>query len=185
MICCFSIILTHFYGFYYYRFLLYEYRYYIMTFFFLSFYFSFNTLSRRDPLKIKERFKRMIVPYIGWPLIFFIKDKMDHYIYNKRELYNLKKFYYQILIGCGIYGIFWFIFNLIFLSLFFTVIIFIFKNKLISVLFILCIIDYSFIHSNYAKIHFFNKFKKVPVGHSSNQFFIILISLFPGIISVI
>ena len=157
--------------FYHYHFILYDYRYYIMTFFFLSFYFSFNTLSRRDPLKIKERFKRMIVPYIGWPFLFFMKDKIDHYIYNKKEMYNLKKLYYQILIGCGIYGVFWFIFNLIFLSLFFAVIIFIFKNKFIQVLFILCIIDYFFIHSNYAKIHFFNKFKKVPVGHSIQPIF--------------
>jgi hypothetical protein len=125
----------------------------------------------------------MIVPYIGWPFLFFMKDKIDHYIYNKKEMYNLKKLYYQILIGCGIYGIFWFIFNLIFLSLFFTVIIFTFKNKFIQVLFILCIIDY-FIQITPKFIFLINS-KRFLWAIQFSQFFIILISLFPDIISVL
>ena len=166
MMCCLLIILVHFYRFYHYPILKQEYVYYIMIFFFISFYFSYNTLSSRNIPKIKERFKRMIVPYIGWPLVFFIKDKVYHYFYNNREMYNFKNLYYQILIGCGIYGIFWYIFNLIFISLFFTLIIFIFKNHFIFVLFLFCITNYSLYYSHYASNHFFNKFKRVPVSHS-------------------
>ena len=166
MICCLLIILVHFYKFYHFRILLKEYFYYIMIFFFISFYFSYDTLSSRNIPKIKERFKRMIVPYIGWPLAFFIKDKFDHYFYKKAEINNYKNLYYQILIGCGIYGIFWYIFNLIFQSLFYTITIFTFKKRFIFVLFIFCIINYYLYYSKYVTTHFFKKFKNVPVGHS-------------------
>ena len=166
MICCLLIILTHFYGFYHFRILSNKYPYYLKIFFFISFYFSYNSLSLKKIPKIIERFKRMLVPYIGWPLIFFIEDKLYQYLFKKKGMYNIKNLYYQILIGCGIYGIFWFIFNLIFITLFFTLIIFLFKKIFIFVLFIICIIDYCLYNSNYAPKHFFQKYKMIPVGHS-------------------
>ena len=119
MICCLLVILTHFYAFYHFKFLLKEHHFYLMSFYFISFYFSYKNLASKNIAKIKERLKRLLVPYIGWPLIFFIKTKLFNNTFEKRKKYNLKNFYYQILFGCGIYGIFWFLFNILFLSLFF------------------------------------------------------------------
>ena len=165
-ICSFLIIVCHFYGFRHYRIILNKNIYYIITFFYLSFYFSYNTLASRNISKIKGRFIRMLIPYIGWPLMLFLNDKYHHFLYGQKENYKLRHFYYQILVGCKMYGIFWFLFNLIFLNLFFTLIIFLFKKNFIFILFIFCVINYSFFYSNYANILIFNKYKKVPSHHA-------------------
>ena len=149
-------------------------------FFFISFYFSYNTLSSKDISKIKGRFKRMIIPYIGWPIIIYIKDKFNYYILKKQEIYNLKDLYYQILTGCPIYRIFWFFFILIILSLFITLIIRIFNKKYIFVLLIICFLDYIFFYSGYAKIFIFNKYKFFPVHHSIMPNFEYFIFVFTG-----
>ena len=132
----------------------------------MSFYFSYNTLASRNISKIKGRFKRMLVPYIIWPLLFYLKDKFNHFYYKQNSIFNIKHLYYQFIVGCKIYGIFWFLFDLIFLTLFFTLIIFIFKKYFMHALFLFCIFIYSFFYSNYANILIFYKYKKVPCHHA-------------------
>ena len=82
-ICAFLVIVCHFYGHSKYRIIVIQNKYYIITFFYMSFYFSYNTLASRNISKIKGRFKRMLVPYIIWPLLFYLKDKFNHFIINK------------------------------------------------------------------------------------------------------
>ena len=89
MICCLLVILTHFYAFYHFKFLLKEHHFYLMSFYFISFYFSYKNLASKNIAKIKERLKRLLVPYIGWPLIFFIKTKLFNNTFEKRKKYNL------------------------------------------------------------------------------------------------
>ena len=167
-ICSFLIVVCHFYNFdhYHNRFILGKNRYYIITFFYLSFYFSYNTLASRNIPKIKERFIRILIPYIGWPLIFYLNDKFNYYYYSQRERYKLIHLFYQLIDGCKMYGIFWFLFDLIFLTLFFTIIVFMFKKYFILILFIFSIFIYCFFYSDYANILIFNKYKKVPAHHS-------------------
>ena len=165
-ICAFLIIVCHFYEFNKYKIILSKNIYYIITFFYMSFYFSYNTLASRNISKIKGRFKRMLVPYIIWPLLFYLKDKFNHFYYKQNSIFNIKHLYYQFIVGCKIYGIFWFLFDLIFLTLFFTLIIFIFKKYFMHVLFLFCIFIYSFFYSNYANILIFYKYKKVPCHHA-------------------
>jgi hypothetical protein len=82
-----------------------------------------------------------------WPLIFYSNDKFTHYLFNQKETYKLIDLYLQILIGRGFYGIFWFLFNLLFYSLFFAIISLIFKNRTIFALFTICVIDYIYLYS--------------------------------------
>ena len=180
VICCFLVILCHFYGFYQLKFLINKHQYYMMIFFVLSFYFSYKNIVSKKIMKIKERFKRILIPYIIWPVLFFIKDKLNHYLCGNKELYHFKQLYYQLLIGCGIYGIFWFLFNLLLLSVFFTLIIFIFKKKYTLVLFIICVCDYFWYYSNNTINQFFNQFKAIPVHHSIKQIFFYYIFVFSG-----
>ena len=165
-ICSFLIVVCHFYDFHHYKIILSKNRYYIITFFYLSFYFSYNTLASRNISKIKGRFIRMLVPYLGWPLILYLDDKFNHYYYKQNEIYKLKYLYYQYIVGCKMIGIFWFLFNLIFLTLIFTLIVFVFKKYFIFVLFIFNIFIYYFFYSNKANILIFNKYKKVPSHHA-------------------
>jgi hypothetical protein len=97
----------------------------LTLFFIISFYFSYNSFSSKYINKIRDRFIRLLIPYIIWPIIKYLLKTIFNNNYSKKKL---KFLIYQIIIGNGIYIIFWFNFNLIFISLFFTIIIFI-TNK--------------------------------------------------------
>ncbi len=112
MLCCLVVIGIHCYG--YPSRILQEYIYSMFLFFFISFYFSYNTLSSRKSDKIKERIKRILIPYVGWTLVLYVYNNID----KAKQPYDLKNLYYQILMGCKIYGIFWFLFNLLLLTMF-------------------------------------------------------------------
>ena len=118
----------------------------LYTFFFLSFYFSYNSINSKKISKIKERFKRLIIPYIIWPIIIYAQKKLFNFINGKENDGILFKFLiYQILIGNGIYSVLWFSFNLIFILLLFTIIIFMTKKyKIFLILFGLIIFFISF-----------------------------------------
>ena len=139
--------------------------YYVPTFFFISFYFSYNTLTSRNIEKIKERFIRILVPYLGWPIIFWLRDYYLYYRYGIKGNILLRNMYIQIIIGCRIHGVFWFLFNILFLNNVFVIIIFLFKKKYFYVLFIITLLFYIFSHSIYGK-QFFNLFNFNPIGHS-------------------
>jgi len=139
--------------------------YYVPSFSFIAFYFSYNTFISRNDVKIKQRFIRILIPYIGWPTIFWLRNNYIYYRYGIKKNIYLKNFYYQLLIGCGIYGIFWFLFNLLFLSLFFVIIIFLFKKYYLYILFIISILSYIFIYSKFG-INFSKLYKLSLIGHS-------------------
>ena len=95
----------------------------LIIFFMISFYFSTNYFISRNINRIKQRFQRLLIPYVIWPFIFFIMNNSINIINNKKFIViDFKFLYYQYLIGNGIYFIFWFQFNLIFISIFFAII---------------------------------------------------------------
>ena len=139
--------------------------YYVPAFMMLSFYFSYNSLDTRNIEKIKQRFIRILYPYIGWSIIIWLGN---NYLHNKHKIKGIiliKNIYYQLLIGCGLHGIFWYLFNLLFISLFFTIIVLLFKNYLLFSLFITEIFCYSFAYSKYDQ-KFWYRFNTIPVSHS-------------------
>ena len=71
---------------------------YFSTFFVIFFYFTYNIFSSRNIKKIKERFIRLIVPYIYWPFIF---SALQYFLYDKKlKTHNLlRDFFIQMLIG--------------------------------------------------------------------------------------
>jgi hypothetical protein len=81
--------------------------------------------------KIKERIKRLIIPYVIWPKLIYLEKALFNYIHGKENGALFKLLIYQILIGNGIYLYFWFMFNLIFISLLFIIIIFITQKFMI------------------------------------------------------
>ena len=168
MILSFLIVLVHFYvnkksKFYF--FLFQNLSYYVPSFFFISFYFSYKPFTSKNVEKIKERFIRILIPYMGWPILFWLKNNYLYYIFKIKENIFIKNFYYQLLVGCGIHGIFWFLFNLLFISILFVIIIFLFNRNYIYILFLITVLSYIFINSEYGII-FFNSYKYVPVIHS-------------------
>ena len=96
--------------------------FHIPSFILLAFYFYYPILQNQNISKITIRFQRLTIPYIFWPTLIFILHN------TSIKTFRLKYFqpklpinylYLQLLLGTPYYQIFWFQFNLIFLSLFF------------------------------------------------------------------
>ena len=104
-------------------------NFHVPTFFFLSFYFYYPIISTKNIGKIFSRFERLLLPYIFWPLV-----KLIFIIKNIFEKIQLKNVLIQLLIGSPIHGIFWFQFNLIFVSLIFAIILFAFNKDRIKIM---------------------------------------------------
>jgi hypothetical protein len=121
--------------------------FYIPIFFIISFYFNYKTFVSRNIVKIKERFLRILIPFFIWPTLFFIENLYLNYINASIENNDFKKLYCQYLIGAGTHGVFWFQFNLIFITLIFIIIIFSFKANYLFIVqiigFIMCIFNIS------------------------------------------
>ena len=141
--------------------------FYVTSFFLISFYFSYNTFSSRYIVKIKERFLRLLFPYILWPILIYIRHNFDNIKQGRITENILKRFYIQYLLGNNIHGILWFLFNfnLILITLFICIIIFMFKDYHMYALYVVFILVTIY---NYTKFHneFMNSFHRSPIQHS-------------------
>ena len=63
----------------------------VPTFMIMSFYFYYNIIIKKDVIKIKQRFQRILIPYIVWPILLFI---FNNYLFELKgfSLYNKKLF---------------------------------------------------------------------------------------------
>ena len=134
--------------------------FHVPTFILISFYFYYKILTNRIINKIIARFQRLLVPYILWPIIILISNNLLLLIFsigqfnNKLTLYDL---YIQLLTGARYHNIFWFQFNIIIISLFFTIISFIFKINSIKV-FQLMGVASLYIHISMINYNIFNSY---------------------------
>ena len=136
--------------------------FHVPTFILISFFFYFPIIRGKIINKIISRFQRLLIPYLIWPFIVLIINNiaLSVYIYGDMLKHiTIKDIFTQILIGCKIHAIFWFQFNLIFLSLFFTIFAFIFNNHLLKVIIFSGIISF-FLHISTLNYIFFIKYKK-------------------------
>ena len=111
--------------------------FHVPTFFMISFYFFYPILSERKRVKIIFRFQRLIIPYIIWPIVIFSLNNilMKNISFGQfKSKISFKELYLQLIFGARFHWIFWYQFNLIFLSLIFTIISYIFKNNLLVIL---------------------------------------------------
>lgn len=155
----------------------------LTQFFIISFYFSYNSFTSKNINKIKERFKRLLIPYIIWPIIRYLLKALFKSNYGKKQSKFLIK---QILIGNGIYCIFWFNFHLIFISLVFTIIIFATTKYMDFIIFFGFLL---FLISSLNIYHqFCNEFKfilKFSIGKLINTYKLGLISFFLSSMKII
>ena len=80
------------------RFIFYAQSFYVPLFFLISFYFSFNTFASRNINKIKLRFTRILIPYVIWPIILWIRINNSHIFRFDFHLNMFKSIFYQLLI---------------------------------------------------------------------------------------
>ena len=107
--------------------LLHRFEFHVPIFFLMAFYFSHKTLISKDYKKKVERLKRLIIPYFLWPIIYFFLNKffMKFFKINDIPLMQLRN---QFLCGYNFMIALWFQCNLILITIFYMLIILIFKR---------------------------------------------------------
>ena len=138
-------------------------KFHVPTFMIMSFYFYYNILKTKEIFKIKNRFRRILIPYIIWPIISLLINNIllklfSFSLYYKKILLN--DLIIQIIFGVKYHNIFYFQFNLIFLTILFTIISFLFNENFFFIFQLLLITAYTFQY-NYWNLNIFEKYSKV------------------------
>ena len=146
--------------------------FHVPTFIIISFFMLFKNLNERNIIKIKRRFELLLIPYIVWPsIIWFISNLLFKiFKFNRFNRYlDLYDLIIQVIVGRNFLSVFWFYFNLIFLTVLFFIISIIYKNNFLFILQILGIFAYLIQYSEY-NYYFFYHYKntiKLSVGYFS------------------
>lgn len=117
------------------------------TFMIMSFYFYYKTLKAKNIPKMKQRIERIVIPYIIWPIFIFIFDHALYKFYRISlftTIISIRDIIFQLIFGSNYHVIFYYQFVLIFLTLLFNIISFLFNKNLIFILQVLLIVAYLF-----------------------------------------
>ena len=106
---------------------LHKFEFHVTIFFLMSFYFSHKTLISKDYKKKLERLKRLIVPYFLWPIIVFFLNKILRKFFKIKDI-SFIQLKFQFLCGFNFIYSLWYQCNLIIITIFYMLIILIFKR---------------------------------------------------------
>lgn len=136
-------------------------HFHVPSFMIISFFYFYKNLDMRNIPKIKKRFERLLLPYFIWPISLYILNNIL-LILHCESFFNKKLSIYDLILsfifGRHINLIFWFQFDLIFVSLIFSIISFIFKNNFLIILNLLLILSY-FLQYSRINYDYFDKYK--------------------------
>ena len=132
--------------------------YHVPTFMIISFYLTNKLFSIPNIIKIKQRIIRLLFPYLMLPIIklLFSIPKISFKLFVNRLLIDLLV---QYITGYRTYVILWFIQMLLFLTIFFLIIVFIFKNNSFFIFQLIQIIAYFFQYNEF-NYNIFYRYKK-------------------------
>lgn len=145
-------------------------KFHVPCFFFISFFYFFPIIKERNSLKMKLRLERLFIPYILWPTIIWFINNIEYLVINTNRFgrfLQLIELQNQLITGRFFLIPFWFIFHLLFLSIFFYIISCL--NQYVFLIFI-NIIGIIFYFVQYFRINysFYEKYKDCiafSVGH--------------------
>ena len=124
-------------------------RLHVPTFFIISFFFFQFTLLSRNIDKFKQRFQRLLIPYLIWPIIIWLINNLIVAFFNIKLKNSFKDLKMQILAGHCFNGVFWFQWDLIFEIFVFIIIELIFHKYLVYIIINLGLLAYLFQYSQY------------------------------------
>ena len=137
-------------------------NFHVPCFTIISFYFLCNYFLKRNIVKIKKRFERLLIPYLGVPILIWVTNNIIYYFFGfnrfTRRL-KLKELMNQFIIGIIFHGIFYYLFNILFITLLLSIISFLFKKTLLKIWIIILIISYILQYSGYNK-KIFNEYNR-------------------------
>ena len=121
----------------------------VPSFFIMSFYFICKNLLSLDIKIIFNRLLRLIIPYIIWPIIIWEINHLWNVKFNTKFPDTYEDLKIQLLWGHNYTPQYWFLCNLIMITLLLTIIIFIFRKHTIFALQLITILFYMVQYSEY------------------------------------
>ena len=149
--------------------ILFKYRMHVPCFILIAFYYSNKTIVSGNIIKIKKRFERILIPYFILPIIILLVNNFL-YIFTSfgsfRRILNIKDLFYQYLFGRRFIPVFWFQFYLIWSTLFFIIISFLFRKRFSIIIIHIFLISYFLQYSNlnYKFFYSFNLIVRYSIG---------------------
>ena len=121
--------------------------FHVPVFFLMSFYFSEKTLSSSQYTKKIKRLERLCIPYFLWPIIIYYLNKLLIKLSITKKVLQMKDLRIQLIYATGKMNMFsfWYQWELIFITICFYLIIFIFRKQYTN-LFLIIITIISFIY---------------------------------------
>ena len=138
----------------------------VPSFVIMSFYFTHKTLTCPD-IKVKfRRFERLIIPYVGWPFIFFVMNNILYYFRKINYRCSLKNLIYQIIIAqsMNMPFHFWFLLYMFIINFLFLLIIIIVKYNYLLLFQLLLMISYFLQYSELNRKIYFKANQKNFIG---------------------
>ena len=126
--------------------------FHVPCFSFMSFYFSYNIFRDKNIFKFKKRLQRLIIPYVLWPIIIFAIDNIS----NRKIIIPFNHLIIQLICGRKILIPLWYLFVIIFLTIFFFILSSIIQNHFLFVIQIISIFSYFYQYSGF--YHLFDIF---------------------------
>ena len=142
--------------------------FHVPTFLIISFYYLNYNLINKKADKIKERFIRLLIPYLLYPIIIYFAYNFLYFFFHFEELRStLQQLIIQLIVGRLLCSVLWFQLNLILITLLFYIIAFIFKSYYLPILQILGILSYLLQYSNinYRYFIIYSDYIRFSVGY--------------------
>ena len=165
-----------------------KHKFHVPTFVIISFFFLYNSLLTKKIKKYKERLERLLIPYIIYPILTYIININLYYIFQIDSLKtSLYKLITQLILGRGLYGVLWFHFNLILITIFFYIISLIFKHNFLTFFQIVQIFSYiiQFSQINFKFFTRYNNIIKFSVGYFAETFPLAVTGLYIASLDII
>ena len=146
--------------------------YHVPCFSFISFYYSYNIFCGASKKNVLKRLERLLIPYIVWPLLIFLKHNIIHFIFNNSGRYiSFHDLKIQLITGWGFVIPLWFLFSIAFLSLFFFILSNIFRKYFLLITQLLALLSYIMQYSQiYDCLNNYKKNIKMPIIFSISIF---------------
>lgn len=118
--------------------------FHVPCFSFMSFYFSYKIFSGKNIVKLKKRLERLLIPYIGWPILIFFINNL--FLKRKITLHGLK---IQLILGTKFIIPLWYLFSVILSTIFFFILSYIFQKYFLFVFQLLWMVLFIIQYSNF------------------------------------
>lgn len=128
--------------------------YAVPVFMLLSFFLTEKVLVSHDKGRIIKRLHRLLVPYFCWPFIYWILyNILDWWKRGYGLECGIPELFWQLLMGHSVQlnGVMWYQFEIIILTVLFVIILYIFRERYMSVLCICMMAAWLFQYSGWNK----------------------------------